>query len=463
MASLRRRFQLTTGLLVALQIGSTALAVGTWRGVIAANAREQQIAGWREAVEQLREAIREQYVHEAHTYIEGGTGHLHHEGEVETEVDERLATIEALPLPPEALPALAEVRQAIVTARNHFHVRVVPLAEQGKLDRPTASALHGETEALAGVTAARTTDLSVTLDHAQAAERAAVAQATTHAWQLTVIAAVGSLGLAFVLSRRLGNAVLGPLDQLRRSAVAFGENRRIPAPETGDDEIATVGAAFNAMTAQVEAAAQQRVHMERLAALGEMSAAVAHELMNPLTVLLGHPEMRRPELAPVRAEAEHARRVVDGLLGFARPQADALADVDLAQLAREAALRVDGAAEARQVQVAVRGTAPIVSLSPSAARQVLDNLLANAVHAAPTGSEVEVMLAEGPSVEVRDRGPGIPALVRPRLYEPFATGRADGTGLGLAVCQRIVRAQGGFLEHRDRDGGGTIALWRLRG
>ena len=75
----------------------------------------------------------------------------------------------------------------------------------------------------------------------------------------------------------------------------------------------------------------------------------------------------------------------------------------------------------------------------------------------------EVELAVLPDrVEVRDRGAGVPPSVRPRLYEPFATGRPDGTGLGLAVCQRITTAYGGALAHVDRDGGGTVATWRIR-
>jgi len=71
------------------------------------------------------------------------------------------------------------------------------------------------------------------------------------------------------------------------------------------------------------------------------------------------------------------------------------------------------------------------------------------------------MVRPGPVVEVRDRGTGIPEGVRSRLYEPFVTGRSDGTGLGLAVCQRIARAHGGHIEHRERAEGGTVAVWTV--
>src|SRR5690606_259243 len=112
--------------------------------------------------------------------------------------------------------------------------------------------------------------------------------------------------------------------------------------------------------------------------------------------------------------------------------------------------RATPVAELRDVVLTVEATPLRVTMPPSAARQILDNLLRNAIDA---GSDVDVVV-DG-HVEVRDRGPGVPADVRGRLYEPFVTGRPDGTGLGLAVCQRIARALGGRIEHVDRDGGGT--------
>jgi signal transduction histidine kinase len=68
----------------------------------------------------------------------------------------------------------------------------------------------------------------------------------------------------------------------------------------------------------------------------------------------------------------------------------------------------------------------------------------------------------GVGVRVHDRGPGLPEPVRRRLYEPFVTGRPDGTGLGLAVCQRVVRSLGGRIHHDDRPGGGTTATWVVK-
>lgn len=459
MPSLRRRFQLATGLLVALQLGATALVASSWRGAVAATARERQIAAWQAEVEGLSQALREQYVHEAHTYIEGGTGHLDHGAAAEAALDARLAAVAALPLPAEAGPRVAALRAAVAEGRAHFQQKAVPLAEVGALDRGSAAILHAQTELLTARAAAACAEIGALLDARQAQERAAVERATSRATLASAALATGSLALAALLARRLAQRVLVPLQSLRAAALDFGAGQAPRAPETGDDELAELGRAFNAMTAQVREAERRRLDAERLATLGEMSAAVAHELMSPLTVILGHPEAQA--LAPVRKEAEHASRVVKSLLGFARPSEEPASEVDLGQLLRESADRAqlfaDGAA------VRVTGGDQRARLPPSAARQVVDNLLSNAIAASPPGAEVELALAPGPVIEVRDRGAGIPPELRLRLYTPFATGRAGGTGLGLAVAQRVARANGGQLEHLDREGGGTIARWRIGG
>ena len=196
-------------------------------------------------------------------------------------------------------------------------------------------------------------------------------------------------------------------------------------------------------------------------------------ILLPLSVLLADPAMQAPELAASRAEAEHARRVVRGLLGFARPGEEPVSDVDVHALAVASGDRYTPLAEQRDVTIRVdlsvdlspagTGAGLHIRAAASAVRQVLDNLVHNAVLASEPGASVDIVVRATPfaCVEVRDRGPGLPAAVKARLYEPFVTGRADGTGLGLAVCQRIVRANGGVLEHLPRDGGGLIARWTL--
>ncbi|MES2642449.1 MAG: HAMP domain-containing sensor histidine kinase [Myxococcota bacterium] len=462
MSSLRRRVFAHTGLLVGLQVLGTGLGFASWTQVRSAGEAQQVLAREQEAVLGLAVAAREVYVHQAHTLIERGPGHLDHLDEVTAAVSVQITKAES-----EGVAAsvdLTPVRAAIEESNRWFAAEVVPLAQQGTLDTEAATRLHDEAELRASAVEARLGDVLGALDMAQARERAAVAAATSSAWLSVAALTVGGAALGLLVAWRLARGILGPVGELRTAAAAFGEGRSVTAPERGDDELSELGRAFNRMMEKVVASERRRLEVERLAALGEMSGAVAHELLNPLAVILGEPEMKRPELAGVRQEAEHARRVVQGLLGFARPGEEPAVNVDLVRSAEAAVDRIGTQADLRDVTVHLLPSTPrSILASPSAVRQVLDNLLRNAVEASSAGATVELELKQGPVFEVRDRGPGLPANVRPRLYEPFVTGRPDGTGLGLAVCQRIARAQGGSLAHRDREGGGTVAVWTLGG
>lgn len=463
MSTLRRQFRLTTGLLLLLQAGAAGLATASWRQVLASAETETAIAASTAEIDMLSEIAREQYVHAAHTFIEGGPGHLGHMAHTQAAVDAQIARVRALPLRADEAKLLDAAVEAIEDGRNQFRLVVVPLAEAGRLDRPTAGRLHDDAEALASVVTTRINDLGASLAADAAAVRQEAANAAFWAWVATAVLMVGACGLAFALTNRLARRVLDPLSGLTVAAKAFGDGESVPVPIPKDQELHDLALAFERMIAAVKASEERRVRSERLAALGEMSGAVAHELLNPLTVILGHEAMRSPDLAAVRDEAEHALRVVRGLLGFARPGEEPATLLDLSGAVRTAVDRILPMAIERDVAINANipdGVRAVVSTS--ALRQILDNLVRNAIEATPSGGTVEVTVSDA-SIEVADRGPGIPAAIRSRLYEPFATGRPNGTGLGLAIAQRIVRAQGGSLSHEDRPGGGTVARWRLGG
>ncbi len=460
MGALRRRFLTATGILLGLQLVGTSAALVSWRSVARAMADEQALTEWRQEVSAFGGAVREQYVHQAHSYIEGGPGHLDHYGGAEAEARRRLGRLDGLPLP-EAGDRLSSLREAYDAFATGFADDAVPALQRGDLDRPSAAALHGRSEVLANEVERQVVALISELDAAQDTQRKLAAQAVTRAWWVTAVAPLLGLALVWFVTRRLAQGVLRPLEDLRGATARFAAGdtgaRVATGPVSEDDEVAALSVAFNKMVGLVASAEDRRVRGERLAALGEMSASVAHELLNPLTVILG--STADPI---VRAEAEHARRVVEGLLGFARPGEEAPTPLDLAAVAQRTVERFGPLADAAGVTLRVAGAGDPFLASPSAARQILDNLVRNAVEASPDGALVEVTVEKG-RVLVKDRGAGIPAAVRRRLYEPFATGRADGTGLGLAVAARIARSQGGELVHEERPGGGTVAVWRLGG
>jgi two-component system sensor histidine kinase HydH len=218
-----------------------------------------------------------------------------------------------------------------------------------------------------------------------------------------------------------------------------------------------------------QAVAAELAQRRRLAALGEMSATLAHELRNPLASAKGHAQLLLEALEPDTRPHRKAQRVVhevlrlealvNDLLEFVRSGRIHAAPVCPADVVRASAAAVDGA------RISVDTAAAPASWPLDAARmeQVLVNLFRNCLQSAPEGSPVtaEVRLEAGQLViRVRDRGPGIDPAVRDTLFEPFVTTRVRGLGLGLAVCRRIVEAHGGAIDASDHPEGG--ALFRIR-
>ncbi len=458
--SLRRRFLLATGALFVSQLVTSGLALGSWRTALWSVDRQQALAETRVEVAGLGSAVREQYVHQAHTYIEGGPGHLHHGGEAATAVHDRLDHLDRIGVPEDDRALLATVRRNQAALESWFDERVAPLAEVGALDRVQAATLHAETERLTAETTASVDALLAHLDAASAAEQVRSGRVTTLAVAATLGVAAFGLVVVLFIGRSLANAVLAPVEAIRAAASAW----RPGAPTHDADELGELAGAFEAIVAKLGESEAQRLDSARLVALGEMSAVVAHELMNPLAVILGHlPRLEGDGVPVVRAEAEHARRIITGLLGFARPIEQEATQVDVVNAVTEAIDRSVFAADARGITVKLVESMPATLLaSPSGVRQILDNLLSNAIEACPDDVVIEVAMCGSPRrVEVRDRGEGIAPAVRKRMYEPFVTGKARGTGLGLAVCQRIARSCGTVIEHTDRPGGGTVATWTL--
>ncbi len=207
----------------------------------------------------------------------------------------------------------------------------------------------------------------------------------------------------------------------------------------------------------------------RLAALGEMSAVLAHELRNPLASLKGNAQLLL-ELTPEGRQQDRARWVVDEALRM-----EALTE-DLLDFARTggvdrracdpAAVATDAAHELAPAEVALSAnSAPRVwSLDPLRVHQALSNLLRNALQAAEQPPPELTVSLRGGSLcfEVRDHGAGLPPDVPSEaLFEPFRTTRTRGTGLGLAVVQRVAELHGGSVDAANHPGGGAVFTIRI--
>ena len=230
--------------------------------------------------------------------------------------------------------------------------------------------------------------------------------------------------------------------------------------------------------------ASERARIER--AKDELISTIGHELRTPLTSVVGSLALLRGGAAaalPSQAarlvdiadnNARRLIRLINDLLDIDRIESGQLAmaraPIDLREVVARAALDSDGLARSRDVVLADASADSPVPVEGDAGRllQVVTNLVSNAIHASPAGTTVTIatLVEKGRAlIAVEDRGAGVPAAVRPRLFERFESGRAAthaaASGLGLAISREIVRRHDGTIWFEDRDGGGTRFAFAL--
>ncbi|HEY3806992.1 MAG TPA: HAMP domain-containing sensor histidine kinase [Kofleriaceae bacterium] len=215
-----------------------------------------------------------------------------------------------------------------------------------------------------------------------------------------------------------------------------------------------IGITRRELRRRVELADRERE--KRLASLGEMSAVLAHEIKNPLASLKGNAQLLASSLPAGDKPRRQADRVVDEAVRLEKLTEDLLAFVRTGSLQRapaspSAIARDAAGAVAGEVSVDDRGAPPMWSLDAGRVREVLVNLVDNAVAAGPP-VWLRVFVDRGRLVfEVIDRGPGVPAADRDKIFEPFFTGKTRGTGLGLAIAKRMIELHGGTIAVLDSE------------
>ena len=214
---------------------------------------------------------------------------------------------------------------------------------------------------------------------------------------------------------------------------------------------------------------------ERLATIGQFSASIGHELRNPLGVIESSLFLLRQHLGPEVVQAPGVDKHLNRIGGEVKRASKTIADLlDLAgnrpprrQVTHLREL-VESAARAALLPTAVTVTVAstpddvAIEVDPDQLRQVFVNLFVNAAQATPDGCHVQVQGQPLPSgacrIRVRDDGPGVPVDVRHRIFEALFTTKARGSGLGLALCRRIMEAHGGSIELEPSDCGAAFAL-----
>jgi two-component system sensor histidine kinase PilS (NtrC family) len=226
---------------------------------------------------------------------------------------------------------------------------------------------------------------------------------------------------------------------------------------------------FTDLTPVVEMEEQLRLK-ESLAQVGELTAGNAQEFRNGLATIHGYarlldlnalPASYHPHLQGIRQETQALGEVVTNFLNFAKPAQLMLSPVDLHSIADRAADEVRAEAKSRGGDVIVRGEFPIIEGDDVLLRQAFSNLLRNAVEACVDASTPPKIVVDGRvesgsvRVTVDDNGPGIPAADRERVFRPFVTTKGRGTGLGLALVQKIIVTHNGRIQVAATPAGGA--------
>ena len=214
-----------------------------------------------------------------------------------------------------------------------------------------------------------------------------------------------------------------------------------------------------------------RAHSEQLQALTALTGEIAHELKTPLASIHGltglalleieTPARAAERLEILRGEAVRMQNLLDDFLAFSRPLSPLAIDtVDGLRLGEEAVDLFEGLVHERRLSIALSGGPVELRCDRRKIKQLLINLVQNAVEASAPGGEVRIEVephARDAAIRVLDRGPGLPAGVAERVFEAGVTTKARGSGLGLTIARSIAEQHGGSLSLRARQGGGCVA------
>jgi two-component system NtrC family sensor kinase len=415
----------------------------------------------------LATAVREQYIHQAHWLIGGEPEHLEHQHHWFARVEAGVETLRAL------IPASEQHRLDQVWADSReldamFRDTIRPAAERD--EREAVAESHRRAQRVSQRAAEQADAIARGVEQKMTAAHVSATRATRIGLVSGVLGALGVVVLAIAFTLRLRGAVIKPLDQLADAARRFGSgDSGARVGNVGKGEFRALSEAFDAMAEELEAREKRLVESERLAAIGQLAAGVAHEINNPIGIIRGYlktmgpdspPETLREELQIIDEEAAACQSIAEDLVTFARAPDLRRDSFALDTLLADTLRRFQETDEGRARSIALNCTPGEAYADAGRLRQVVLNLLVNAAQASADEGLIELgarpSQGGGWEIQVSDRGPGIPTEERGRIFEPFFTRRSGGSGLGLALCQGIMRAHDGSIGVEDREGGGSV-------
>jgi two-component system NtrC family sensor kinase len=288
---------------------------------------------------------------------------------------------------------------------------------------------------------------------------------------LTILVGVIAVGLVFLAAKVLTDPISHMTDVIR--TVKQGRLDEKMEVETGD-ELGELAAAFNRMTQMIKHNKEMEANLaqqSKMASLGVLSSGVAHEINNPLGVILGYASYIEGKLSPddpnyrfihdIKRESKRCKKIVQDLLSYARTPKPTLEDTDINALLGQIVDFAANHTDMHHVRVAkdFAPDLPPIMVDGDQMRQVAINLILNAGSAMAKGGELTVSTSreDGDTIAIRfkDDGAGIPPENLERIFEPFFTTKVKGTGLGLAITKQIIEQHMGKIGIESTVGTGT--------
>ena len=276
-----------------------------------------------------------------------------------------------------------------------------------------------------------------------------------------IILLIVILFFSLILVRPIARRITEPLDDLLRFVKKLRQPDVVSPPLSGPVEVQALHQTFNKMAADLAESEQQLTRAAKLAVVGEMAAAMSHEVRTPLGIMRSSADVLKREAALsedgrevlgfIISETERLDKLVTTLIDSARPRLPSKTPLELQSHLQHVCDMLQKQAQAKHIQLSLNATEPVIThVDQDQMTQVMVNLMMNAIQILPEHGQVMVSLFHDQQyayISVADNGPGVPQAQQTHLFEAFFTQRAGGVGLGLAVVKQIIEGHGGTITY----------------
>ena len=470
--TLGARLGASFALVLLLFVAALGVCLESFSRIDQAERRLETFENERRAIDHAAILMREQYIHQAHTLIAFDASHVGHYRDYARAASDAIAQVRHSSTSSADAQLIDELDHWRRESDTTFEASTLPAVRRG--DRTSAISYHVMMERAVSRFEQTAVLLRVRTEERTQAARREVQVVHERARLFSLVL----LGIAALTATAVGalmtQSIVRRLRALQGTAKRLGRgdlDARMTASE--GDELSELAQAFNTMALDLDRHQRENLRNQKLAAMGQVAAGVAHELNNPRGVILGYVKLRRrsderdPDaLRVIEEEATLATQIVSTLLDLTRSPVLKPESLDLSDLTRQSTERLSQLDKFSKLTWRMEGLPEVTPFDGDNVRlrQVIINLLTNAGEAARPKGEVSISIvrtAESIRWICDDSGAGIDAELMPRMTEPFFTTKPDGLGLGLSIVHTIVGAHGGDLSFETSPLGGLRVVVAL--